>query len=393
MAVPTVSDRSRVTSRALVTALRAVVVGIIVMAVPAVVDITARAATTTDAPGTATGISQLGTWGGLDRVLRISYLTTDPRGAVVPASGIVRLPDGPRPADGWRIISWGHGTSGLGPECGLTDSTDLSRGTAPAVEALNRAGYAVVSTDYLGLGPDSSRVHPYLHSRSEATAVIDIVRAARAVVGGLSRTWAVGGTSQGGHAALAAGHYARRYAPELDFRGTVALAPASNFENVIPLMRPGIVALPKAMSGPFAAILAGMADNQREVDVRSYLSDFGKRVVDEVGRSCGPQWESILAGARPDKLLSKSLGDNDFRQAIASYMKVPVTGQAGPVLIVHGLRDVTVPIPMTYALLSELRKAGTGYDFETVNADHTDLRAKGGMDDAIRFLERVIPAR
>lgn len=388
MAIPTVSDLSRVTPRTLVIAFLAAVVAF----VPAVVDSTARAATTTDAPGTATSISQLGTWGGLDRVFRISYLTTDPRGAVVPASGIVRLPDGPRPDQGWRIVSWAHGTSGLGPDCGLTGSADLIRGTAPAIEALTRAGYAVVATDYLGLGPNSAGPHPYLHSRSEATAVIDIVRAARAVVGGLSRTWAVGGSSQGGHAALAAGHYARRYAPELDYRGAAALAPASNFENVIPLVRPGIVPLPKAMSGPFAAILAGMANNQHAVDVRSYLSDVGTRVVDEVGRSCGPRWESILDGARPDELLSKPLADDDFRNALSAYMKVPVADQGGPILIVHGLRDVTVPIPMTYALLSELRKAGTEYDFETVNADHTDLRAKGGMDDAIRFLERVMPA-
>ncbi|MEE4024510.1 lipase family protein [Gordonia sp. PKS22-38] len=371
-----------------------VVVGllsIVVALVAGLVDSPARAGTATDSPGRAIAISQVGDWGGLDGVYRLTYLTTDSRGAVVPAGGIVRLPDGPRPDGGWPVISWAHGTSGLGDECGLADSTDLIRSTAPVVEALTGAGYAVVATDYIGLGPDSLGPHAYLHSRSEATAVIDMVRAARGVIIGLSRSWAAAGSSQGGHAALAAGHHAQTYAPELDFRGIAALAPASNFEDLIPLMRPGIPLLPRAMSGPFAAILAGLSANQRDVDVTSYLSSFGKQVVAEVGESCGPEWESILDGARPDKLVSKSLGDDAFRSALRSYMEVPAADQGGPILIVHGLRDVTVPIPMTYRLLSEFRKAGTDYEFETINSDHTDLRADGGMDDVLGFLERVMP--
>ncbi|AZG47366.1 hypothetical protein D7316_03975 [Gordonia insulae] len=344
--------------------------------------------------GLATAVSQIGgEWGGLTGVYRISYRTIDARGEDVAASGIVRLPSGPRPPGGWRIVSWAHGTSGLGPDCGLTGSADLIRGTAPAIAALNRAGYAVVATDYIGLGPGSTTPHPYLQTWSEATAVVDIVRAARSVFAGLSRTWAVGGSSQGGHAALGAGHIAAQYAPDLDFRGTAALAPASNFESIIPLMRPGIPALPKGMSGPFAAILAGMSANQDDVDVEAYLSPLGKRVVDEVSRSCGPQWEGILAGARPDSLLSKPLGDNAFRSALRDYMSVPTADYGRPILVVHGFRDTTVPIPLTYRLLAGFRSAGTGYEFETINANHTDLRAKGGMDDAVTFFERVMPAQ
>lgn len=369
-----------------------VLLGVVAMMGSVIVGAPTSAQSVAGQPGRAIALTQLGEWGGLDRVLRLSYLTKDARGAVVPASGIVALPDGPRPRGGWPIISWAHGTSGLGESCGLADSGDLIRSTAPVVGALTAAGYAVVATDYVGLGPNSLGPHAYLHTRSEATAVIDIVRAARTVIIGLSETWAAAGSSQGGHAALAAGHYAHDYAPELDFRGTAALAPASNFEDVIPLMRPGIPALSRAMSGPLAAVLAGMSANQHDVDVSTYLSDFGRRVVAEVGRSCGPQWESILDGTRPDALLSKSLGDDTFRDALRRYMEVPVREQGGPILIVHGLRDITVPIPMTYALLRAFRKAGTDYELKTINSDHTDLRADGGMDDVLDFLDRVIPA-
>ncbi|MFW0793544.1 lipase family protein [Gordonia sp. CPCC 205515] len=344
-------------------------------------------------PGRVLGVTQLGEWGGLSGVIRLSYTTTDARGAVVPAAGIIRLPTGPRPAGGWRIVSWAHGTSGSGPDCGLTGSTDLIRGTAPMIDDLNRAGYAVVATDYIGLSSKSAEPHAYLQTQSEATAVIDMVRAARSMVAGLSKTWAVGGYSQGGQAALGAGQLARRYAPDLDFRGTAALAPVSNFESAITLLRPGFGGLPAELSAPFAAILAGMSTGQRDVDVSSYLSPLGKRIVDEIGRSCGPEWSSILNGVKPRELLSKSLDDSAFRDALHRYMGVPTSGYGGtPILVVHGVRDTTVPIPLTLALLREFRSAGTSYEFKMVNATHSDLRDKGGSRLAVDFLHRVMPA-
>ena len=43
-------------------------------------------------------------------------------------------------------------------------------------------GYAVVATDYLGYAKSSHIYHPYLHADSEATSVIDSIRAARNAV-------------------------------------------------------------------------------------------------------------------------------------------------------------------------------------------------------------------
>lgn len=344
-------------------------------------------------PGRVLGVSQLGSWGGLSGVIRIEYTTTDARGAVVPAAGIVRLPTGPRPPGGWRIVSWAHGTSGSGQHCGLDGSADAIRGAAPVIDDLNRAGYAVVATDYLGLSANSPGSHPYLQTRSEATAVIDMVRAARSMVAGLSRTWAVAGSSQGGHAALGAAHLAAHYAAGLDFRGAVALAPVSNFERAITLLRPGFRGLPSELSGPFAAILAGMSTGQHDVDVSSYLTARGRRIIDRIGQACGPQWSSILSGTRPDELLSKSLGDNEFTAALHRYMGVPTAGYGRPILVVQGIRDMTVPLPLTLTLLREFRSAGTRYEFRMINSRHSDMREKGGTRIAVDYLKRIMPPR
>jgi pimeloyl-ACP methyl ester carboxylesterase len=75
-------------------------------------------------------------------------------------------------------------------------------------------GYAVVATDYLGYAKSNYSFHPYLHADSEATAVIDSVRAARgaaSVVGAnLSGKVMFTGYSQGGHSSMAAQRAAER---------------------------------------------------------------------------------------------------------------------------------------------------------------------------------------
>ncbi len=69
-------------------------------------------------------------------------------------------------------------------------------------------GYTVVATDYLGYAQSTYSFHPYLHADSEATAVIDSVRAARnaAAAAGASLSGKVmfSGYSQGGHSSMAA---------------------------------------------------------------------------------------------------------------------------------------------------------------------------------------------
>jgi pimeloyl-ACP methyl ester carboxylesterase len=69
-------------------------------------------------------------------------------------------------------------------------------------------GYAVVATDYLGYAKSSYSYHPYLHADSEATSVIDSIRAARNAVASqgasLNGKVMLTGYSQGGHASMAA---------------------------------------------------------------------------------------------------------------------------------------------------------------------------------------------
>lgn len=134
---------------------------------------------------------------------RVAYRTVSVTGRPTTASTLVALPrSGARTL---RVVVQEHGTT-------------IARRAAPSSEAggLNQltpfyfaaAGYAAVGPDYLGLGLGPGP-HPYLHARSEATASVDALRAARTLAARQHRhldgRTLVTGFSQGAQAAMALG--------------------------------------------------------------------------------------------------------------------------------------------------------------------------------------------
>ncbi len=116
------------------------------------------------------------------------------------ASGLMIIPDHPTCKVG--IISYQHGTT-------IKKSDVPSRFNGEWFIALAGAAKGLVSLmpDYLGLG-DGPGLHPYQHAHTEATAVIDMIRAAKEVVDTLGAPvndqLFLMGYSQGGHATMAA---------------------------------------------------------------------------------------------------------------------------------------------------------------------------------------------
>lgn len=131
---------------------------------------------------------------------RVQYATIDPFGAPTIASALVVIPK--NLTKSLPLISYQHGTSSMRED---VPSRLNSEGDLGVV--LGAAGYLAVLPDYLGLG-DSPGVHPYHHAKSEATAVVDAVRAARALFTAQSVPWNqqlfLTGYSHGGHSTLAA---------------------------------------------------------------------------------------------------------------------------------------------------------------------------------------------
>ncbi|MEZ5014779.1 MAG: lipase family protein [Chitinophagales bacterium] len=132
-------------------------------------------------------------------IYKVIYKTIDADGNETQASGAVILPANNAVAFPYSLYT--HGTVVERYAVPSYESDEIILGIIYAC-----AGYVGVLPDYLGLG-DSPGLHPYCHSATEASASIDLLRAARRICAdksvNLNGQLFIFGYSQGGHAAMA----------------------------------------------------------------------------------------------------------------------------------------------------------------------------------------------
>jgi dipeptidyl aminopeptidase/acylaminoacyl peptidase len=78
------------------------------------------------------------------------YHSRSASGDDVATSGVVLFPDEKPPAGGGPVIAWAHGLSGVARQCAPSLARNLQQG--PFLSMYVGLGYAVVATDYTGLG-------------------------------------------------------------------------------------------------------------------------------------------------------------------------------------------------------------------------------------------------
>jgi len=132
---------------------------------------------------------------------KVLYETLDTDGSTDTASGLVILPI-LEDNKNVPIVAYQHGTS--------SNKMDVpSRLTQEAflVYYMVGQGMAGIAADYLGLGDSRRTIHPYVHADTEASAAIDLLRAAKELMTGEGYTFNeqlfITGYSQGGHAGMA----------------------------------------------------------------------------------------------------------------------------------------------------------------------------------------------
>ena len=170
------------------------------------------------------------------KTYRFRYTTQD-RGAIVEATGMVAFPDTQGEALETKSLLWMHPTVGFSDAC--APSANGIEQMVPLLVGASQ-GYIVVAPDYLGMagfGEGSGMLHPYVVAEPTAVVSLDAVRAMEQLAT-LSRGPELGvvpnnelamwGISEGGFGALWAARYLPHYAPEYSLLGVAAVIPASD---------------------------------------------------------------------------------------------------------------------------------------------------------------------
>lgn len=296
--------------------------------------------------------------------MRIMYTSETVAGQPIAVTGVAVLGpingEWPRarepefPAEGWSILTLGHGTTGINMFCAPSLSLPEDGGRAFDISDVDNVvrddGFIVVASDFQGLGTPGG--HPYLVGQSAGRNMLDAALAIRQFPGiSISTTTAAAGYSQGGGAALWAGELAATYAPDLKMIGTVAGAPATEVGALVA----GGVADPSR--APLSvSIVAGFAIAYPEAAAAtdSVLTRNGAALMKTMGEHC---FADAIPMPRPPYLR----GDPTTTEPFAGLMTANTPGQApqaSPILIIQGDADENVPVEHTATLAARLCALG-----------------------------------
>lgn len=158
-----------------------------------------------DAVTAASGLQALSGKAKCDvKVVALHFNTVGVRGEAANSTGAMLVPAGACTAAA-PLVAYAKGTDVQKPRT-LANPQDGETLLLAAMYAAQ--GYAVVAPDYLGYSKSTYSFHPYLHADSEASTVIDSIRAGRNAAGRVGATLSgkvmLTGYSQGGHASMAA---------------------------------------------------------------------------------------------------------------------------------------------------------------------------------------------
>ncbi|MFT7836137.1 lipase family protein [Saccharothrix sp. BKS2] len=299
-------------------------------------------------------------------------------------SGSLFLPDRPAPPGGLPVVSYAHGTTGLADHC-APSTTGLTRLEREHVARWLAAGYAVAATDYEGLATPGP--HPYFNGEAVADDVVDIVRAARLLHPDVGRTWLVTGFSQGGHAALFTGLIAATHAPELDFRGTLALAPPVHLPLLVDLVTADGAGRLSVLL-PF--LLAGLRTSHPGFDARALLTDAGGRLLDVAETATLVDMFRAVGRLTNDETGVTDLPTRPGVAPVLRACRVPVTRMDRPVLVSAGGADEIVPLAVVERFVADLAGTGTPVRFDRhEGATHADVLA-AGHDRLIGWADELV---
>jgi fermentation-respiration switch protein FrsA (DUF1100 family) len=300
-------------------------------------------------PGDVIRVQQVPESGLTDGTLyRVMYHSKSLQGADIAVTGLVTVPNSAPPPDGRNVLSWAHGTAGLGDDCAPSKQPDPFSIGAFATPFLDE-GIIVTATDYEGLGTPG--VHPYIVGESEGRGVVDIVRAARHLsFAHASDRFVVWGHSQGGHAALFADQIAPTWAPELHLLGTEAGAPPSE----LPLL--GTLFQNSPDQTLLMMVIDGFHAAYPNADLHAILTDEAISLMPNVTNSCDDF--KVFQGKSYTDLIKADPAKTPPWSDLALQNDPGHTRMDSPLLIIHGSSDTTIPVGASQLLFDRLCKLG-----------------------------------
>jgi hypothetical protein len=302
---------------------------------------------------------------------QVLYQSENATGEVIAVSGTILVPTQSWPDEQRPIIGYSVGTRGLGDAC--APSYTLSQGydyELPNIIKLLQKGWAVVISDYEGLGTPSD--HTYMNGPSQGRVALDMVRAAqRLPQAGLSTDAPVilMGFSQGGAAAGWASEISSLYAPEINIIASVLGGVPADLE-----------ATGRFLDGTIFAALALMASvgldaAYEDINLTEILNDEGLDLLSRSKNMCIVSLEDL--DTKFETLFSQFTDfakfnpvDDPVWQHYMAKSRLGNKTPSMPIYLYHGIFDQMVPYEPARELRNKWCEAGAVVEWHSLFEVH-----------------------
>jgi len=271
---------------------------------------------------------------------RILYHSLSARGKDVAVSGVVLVPDGAPPAGGWPVIAWAHDFAGSARQCAPSLLKNLNEG--PLLSMYASLGYAVIASDYAGLGTNFS--HAAFDTRSNAMDLIFSIPAARAALPQLGKKWVVAGYSQGASVAVGVAEAVGEMG-DPNFLGAVSIAGVADPQEMFE----------RFANGPEHSMLVFLAQGVKTVypafRIEEMLAEKAIPLYQYIGNACearsGPQ-------VAPNEMLKPGWENNLNIKKFWERNRLGERPAHSPLLVISGEADTAVPAEFTARAVDQL---------------------------------------
>jgi Secretory lipase len=331
--------------------------------------------------------------------LRILYTSTNGVGRhdrLVAVSGALYLPNGVMPKGGWPLVAWAHGTTGIADVC-APSWRGQSRRDQVYLDAWLSHGFAVVATDYEGLGTPG--IHPYLLWRSEGYAVLDAIRAVlQRHPRQLRNQVVVVGQSQGSGAALGATFLSTTYAPQLHVLGTVATGLVVTFHpdaHVKLPPKPAQYTDPTLMDPAYAILRIAGTDRSLhpETDTAEFVTAKGRPLLHAALTSCVHDLFDLSAREKftGAEVFTGNLATID--SDMEANFEFPSARMPVPIFVGTGLADGEAGTAQQYNAVAGMCAAGTSVEWHTYPGLTHNGAVNSSLRDSLPFVQRLMSGK
>jgi hypothetical protein len=301
--------------------------------------------------------------------VQMLYHSRSAAGEDVAASGVVLYPDAKAPPGGWPIIAWAHGLNGTARQCAPSLARNLQHG--PFLAMYVNLGYAVVATDYAGLGTTFRNAFSDL--QSNAADVIYSIPAARAAVPDLGFRWIAIGSGEGGMAVIGAEELEHEIQDQ-KYLGGIVISGLNDLQD----------RFEHADAGTLLSLTYGIKTIFPNFDVKDVLTDKAQALYSRIGKACEPDIGEKLTAS---EILKSNWENNTFVRQYFTRNRAGQKPAKGALLVIANEADSAAPIEKTVQVISQLCKQGDRIQFERYSGADPGSIIGDSVRDQIGWIE------